>query len=576
MLGLSNGGVLLVRACSFCFVVGSALVLGVAPVRAAPQHKLVMFPLVPVEGEVSPRIVQEMANAIAEEITLASASSLLVVPTSFPAPGSAVAPQENSTGSPARLNLALRKVADGLRYARQLKPEATETLEAAHAALLDNIRFVSAAQYNELLAVYLALSEAYFRRGKQQQGTEALEAIVRLQPEYQLNAQKYPPMFLQVFNDVKQRLLQQTPGTIHITSAPLDADVWVNGTHVGKTPLRVQGVVPGENFVNVRQGTTLFGLRVEVPKGRMAEVHAPLRNSFHKGIGDELGRNRFSRATRSALRKAGSAHGDFALVLTMGKGDGLFAVGGFLGQLRTNKWVSLVPISPDMDMLSSSIEANTLALDILKHIKNFNADVGKETLPMIAGRGIDQRSASPKQTPKEVTVQFTRPTAHARRAPALATTDADAELNIDDLLNDQDAAETTVANTMVASTRPASRRSVPNTNRTDMDSDLELELEIIPVENANTIGGAKASRSRVRVDSSPKSTTITGDGDLALLSRPTDNDLNLRLQESPPAITDRAWFWPTVIGSVVAAAAVTTAIILLNRQPRSVRVYAVW
>src|SRR5206468_315617 len=134
-------------------------------------------------------------------------------------------------------------------------------------------------------------------------------------------------------------------------------------------------------------------------------------------MGDAIAANRFDREVKKTARQlARNAGGDWVVVLAMGRGQGVYAVGGFLGNARTGKWAALDPIAPDLDMLSASIEAHSLARNIGEHVKSFTPDTDADDAPIIAGKSVQ----APKRGggPREATADFVAASLGHGRSPA--------------------------------------------------------------------------------------------------------------------------------------------------------------
>jgi hypothetical protein len=88
------------------------------------------------------------------------------------------------------------------------------------------------------------------------------------------------------------------------------------------------------------------------------------------------------------LQEGKKKRADYVLSLGMGSGLGVFVASGFLGDVRTGKWLRLNPLSPDIDMLSVSIEANALAQNLFSAFRDFSPTIENETIPYIESKKI--------------------------------------------------------------------------------------------------------------------------------------------------------------------------------------------
>lgn len=363
-------------------------VLSVSSVALA-KNKVVLFPVVPIAGEVDAKVAAEMTEAMLEELKRVDDVDVSL----GKEPQSAVTSE--SGRRPAKSDdtyrAALKDLAEGAKQAQRLRfPQAIKELAKGINGLERNLDMVE--DYQKLLDAYVLLAVAHFRRGRESQGMSVLEQVARLAPGLTLDPVQYPPVFLSTFEDAKERALGRPRGAIRVTSAPPGAKVTLNGKELGATPLYIDSVLPGENHVIVKSGDTNWGQAVQVTEANVLEVHANLGAGGPDApvtLGDAIAANRFDRDVRLAARKLGRDQGgDWVVLGAIGKGKGVLAVGLVMGNARTGKWVTLLPLAPDVDMLSASIEAHNMAKDVRAKLASFAGDLSDDTVPLIAGKAI--------------------------------------------------------------------------------------------------------------------------------------------------------------------------------------------
>lgn len=378
-----------------------------APPLALAKTKVVVFPIVPIPGEVEISAAKEMTQELIGQ--LSQAGDFEVVLGTEPVPEAAAA--DDSGRRPAKpqtdYKAALESVAQGKQHAQRLRfPQAISALRKGIDGLTASIELVT--NYDELVEAHLLLAVAYFRRGKESSGTDVLEHLARLRPTLELNASEYPPLFLRVFEQAKERALKRDRGAVRVTSAPTGAEVLLNGKSLGATPLLIESIVPGDNHLVVVSGAERWGQVVAVREGQTVEVHADIGAGSAApggGMSDHLAANRFDRDVRLMARKAArEAGGAYVVVGVIGATQHLFSVGAFLGNTRNGKWTALDPVSPDVDMLSASIEADKLARDVVAQIASFKATVVDDVVPLVAGKRMG--SSKPRVVAREGRVTF--------------------------------------------------------------------------------------------------------------------------------------------------------------------------
>lgn len=260
----------------FTVLVGT---LGAASLASAKpssaRNRVAVFPVVPVGEGVLPSAAGAMTEALMEEL----------------GDQGVVAEDKARVG-----NNAAKLIEEGRRdLARMQVPKAITALEAAVAQSDDNKQKAQAS---------LLLAEAYYRRGDESKGQRALETVVRCAPDTKLAADRYPPVFIKAFDDVK-----------------------------------------------ARTGSS----RAPASSPQMAAT----------GLKSILAANVFDAEARSkAIAIGRSAGADTILILGMARGDRLFTLEAYAGHVRTGRWMALPIAQPDFDMLSSPAEASKLVREL--------------------------------------------------------------------------------------------------------------------------------------------------------------------------------------------------------------------
>ncbi|MBC7793579.1 MAG: hypothetical protein H7Z43_07710, partial [Clostridia bacterium] len=227
---------------------------------------------------------------------------------------------------------AAKLIEDGRRNLHRMHvPQAIKALEGALALTLDKKQQARAS---------LLLAEAYYRRGDEAKGKQAMETVARYASETTLAPDHYPPVFIKAYEDVKA-----------VTPADL-----TSGASSGP-------------------GTTL-------------------RSILETNVFDNDVRQR-------ALTSGRSAGADTVLILGMARGDRLFTLEAYAGQVRTGHWMALPVAQPDFDMLSASAEASRL----VRELETFE----KSELDNVFVHGLSNRPASVTVASAPVVTRTSRP-----------------------------------------------------------------------------------------------------------------------------------------------------------------------
>ena len=351
-------------------------------------------------------------------------------------------------------------------------------------------------------------------------------------------------------------------------------------------------------------------------------------------MGDAIAANRFDQEVRKTARQAGKNLGaDLVLVMAMGMGDRMFTLAGFLGNVKSGRWLALKPVVPDLDLLSDSIEAHTLVREVVTRLEAFDNPIAEETLPFVTGKpvAVVKRSAALKEahavfvSPNLVVAAVVDrgPVAPAGRTPTApvpaAAGMAPAVAGGAEELGDTDSRRPVGARGPVKAGTPVVARDTPPAPPPGpapptappppvakaakppepeskhqpltreaagrgpvVAGDPGIVVDDHPVGTPAATASAKGPKGGPRVVE-PEAGPATREtvavaapaGAVGPLAAP---NLEAEATLGQRRLTDEWWFWAVVAGgAVVLAGAVTGTVLLLNnRSPSSVTVYAVW
>ena len=191
--------------------------------------------------------------------TFRNADSVLVQPGDLPAPSRAE--ELYRQGREAYDNLELE---EAVRLLRQ----AARDLDARLDELLDR----------DLLSnIYIYWGSALVLSGKKKPGEKIYRRLLVLHPEAELDSMVFPPSLAATFSRIAKEVQHSDTGGLRIESATPGAEVWVDGTFRGISPVLVEPMVEGQHIIRlVRRGHRSWG--------RKKKVHAGSQEVIRQGL----------------------------------------------------------------------------------------------------------------------------------------------------------------------------------------------------------------------------------------------------------------------------------------------------
>jgi hypothetical protein len=364
--------------------------------NALAQTKIMLMPVIPVGEDVSKDAAVKMYQAIREE--LESRPGVLVIDGKYPKSRTrGTARRGRTRRAAASLATAEDRLDEGRRQSQKLRfARAIQPLKDALDIFGQNIAKLES--YDGVLEAHLLLSEAYLRRGKQRDGVAVVERLLTLVPALELDPRNYPPMFLGLVEQARDKVVKRQRGVLRVVQGGEREQVFLNGRPMGRTPLRVEAVVPGEHHVRVTSpGKPTWGLKVVVKPGEETVAEDPNASTVVRAEGalETIKGNVFDQSVRGSVRTAARKRGaDFVIVTGMGAKMGLFSCAGFLGDVRSRTWSQIRTVSPDMDLLSAGIEAGTYVTSVTGLIKKPGAGMRGDQVAFVSGLGNAGRGRS--------------------------------------------------------------------------------------------------------------------------------------------------------------------------------------
>lgn len=473
-----------------------------APASAGPKPKLGFATLVPV-GAADQPLADQVTRGLQSELKSAFAITAL----SLPGGGRGAARIDVDAGK-SSLAKAQKNIQRGQQYLGRMNLR--KAGNAFQAAIRDFERAAPAIDdITPVLEAWLGLAEISARQSDEEGATAALAQVARLSPELELDAARYPPLFIRTFDRVRAKTLKEAPGALFVDASGAGAEVRLDGRVIGTAPLRVQGVPAGQHYVRVfRDGQGLMGAVVNVDSRDETTVRPGFVGGGEESPLDALANNRFpasmARQVAEVARKAGV---DLAVVGVVGRTE-LAVPTVLVGIEPSSGKVGIVgPLEFDGDLLNLAIEGLRGREGLDKLVKSGGFQVAGDDA-LVPG----MKSAAAVEV-AEVTLRFKikAPTEPRRKSRVLGGP-AQGEEDEEDAVQEDRRRRDRVAG------RGDGRRTLSG-------------------------GGAGRSKS-LRDDDDP----------YAEAGKVSDNRRKELLDEDVP-LTEQPWFWPVAIGGGVAGAA---------------------
>ncbi|MFZ9888235.1 MAG: PEGA domain-containing protein [Myxococcota bacterium] len=321
-----------------------------APTKA--RAKVGFVSLVPV-GDANTAIAEQVGSALRKELSESFEWVSLSLPSAkgTKAPP-ALGPAEDLAQKGAKNLEAGRRFLEKLSFGR-----ASANFEAA----ISNFRGAAAALEDvaPVIAAFTGLAEVHMRRGEEAQAKEALTAIARLDPEHELDASRYPPLFLQTHWQVRDAVMAESKAAVVVDRSATGGRVFIDGRAVGDAPVTVKGLPAGEHFVRVvKDGQGTFGAVVKVAAGEETTVSPGFMSLDAQGPLELLALNRFHDVAAAAVAAEARAKGVAVAVVgvvgrsTTGVPTALVAI-----EASSGRGVRVPVLAFDGDLLNIAIEA---------------------------------------------------------------------------------------------------------------------------------------------------------------------------------------------------------------------------
>jgi hypothetical protein len=125
---------------------------------------------------------------------------------------------------------------------------------------------------------WLVLAQAYDRAGQRARAQAAYLTVARRWPELDVDPHAFPPGVTDNLRRARRQAKEGRGGPVRISSRPPEADVYVDGRPVGKTPVSLESLASGRHHLRVEvPGMAVRTLTLDVAPRRPEDVDVDLR-----------------------------------------------------------------------------------------------------------------------------------------------------------------------------------------------------------------------------------------------------------------------------------------------------------
>jgi len=361
---------------------------GVARAAVGPGPKIYVFPYQPIRDGASKEVVTQIGDLLKNEIKHSDEVQLQKGPIFIPeTTGTPVKPlSDRELKQAEKLRRAGDKHYQAFRFGKAIR-----SYQAALARYQKSLALLS--DFTPVIEALLMLSVCYYRTDREDDGAKMLVKVIRLKPDIVLDPERYPPMFRNVAEGIRKKLLLKSRGELEVLANVEGATVFFDGRKVGTTPILMKELVPGEHFLRVeKEGLQPWADKVTVVSTQRRRVLASLGGVKKLAgplgeIAQSLRQNRVQKATIKLARKEGRKIGaDYVVLGGVGNIGNNLVVGSFLMKVADGQLCPLPAVQLDKDLLGASVEVYNMATVLVKRVEGCPDPVKKFPALLIASR----------------------------------------------------------------------------------------------------------------------------------------------------------------------------------------------
>ena len=213
-----------------------------------------------------------------------------------------------------------------LEEAVKLLRQAARDLDARVDEVLDRKTFID---------IYIYWGASLVLSGKKKQGEKIFRKLLVLHPDSELDSMVFPPSLSATFSRIAGEVQRSGTGGLRIDSSTPGAEVWVDGTFRGISPVVLERLAEGEHIIRlVRRGYRNWGRKKRVHAGSQEVIRQGLTplagfdrlKALGVRIADEAGSDTYPEAAGELMDWLGVERAFFFLV---GPGAGGFSVSAY-------------------------------------------------------------------------------------------------------------------------------------------------------------------------------------------------------------------------------------------------------
>lgn len=361
---------------------------GVARAAVGPGPKIYVFPYQPIRNGASKEVVTQISDLLKNEIKHSDEVQWQKGPIFIPeTTGTPVKPLSDTELKRAeKLRRTGEKHYHAFRFGKAIKAyqAALSRYEKSLALLKD---------FTPVLDTLLMLSVCYYRSDREDDGAKMLVKVIRLKPDIVLDPERYPPMFRNVAEGIRKKLLLKSRGELEVIANVENSVVFFDGRKVGTTPILMKELVPGEHYLRVeKEGLQPWADKVTVVSTQRRRVLASLGGVKKLAgplgeIAQSLRGNLVTKGTIKLVRKEAKKLGaNFVVLGGVGSIGSNLVVGSFLIKVADGQLCPLPVIQLDRDLLGASVEVYNMAKVLVKRVEGCPDPVKKLPASLIASR----------------------------------------------------------------------------------------------------------------------------------------------------------------------------------------------
>ncbi|MCG3173838.1 MAG: hypothetical protein GMKNLPBB_02045 [Myxococcota bacterium] len=399
------------------WVVCAASLAG-APALAQDKQKVMMFPLQPVLQGTTEDNAGKLDEALQNECM--NLPDVEVIPGPRPtATADAPATAEEDTGdadkveAPNRSKEISKADKDLAAADKEFQKKKWGPARKLYKSAMDG--YMSAldglGDYANLKRALEGVAICYLRTAEDEKGEETFADLIRMDPEYKLDEQNNPPLYLTLYKKQRDKLLKSKRGVLQVTADIPDSTVIFNGKTIGAAPARLMDIIPGYHVLTVKSPKGhVWSQRVKVDAGAAANQDvkfaqaaaapkpkaAPAKSGSPADmVFSSLRENKIDFETRNRVSGIAKAKGASWAIFggVAANAQGLMVMQAYLLSTKDANIYAIKRGEVDRDMLNVTVQVFEIAEDIKAKLAAPGSPVGNAAIPVVKDAAAPASSA---------------------------------------------------------------------------------------------------------------------------------------------------------------------------------------